>query len=67
MSVLDRTVREIMARATFSVRPEATLPETARFLNRASIHRALVFEENRLAGVLSIMDVMGAVAEAADA
>lgn len=60
-----RPVREIMTRATFSVRPDARLPEAARFLQRTGIHRALVFEDDRLAGVLSLRDVVAAVADAA--
>lgn len=60
-----RPVREIMTRATFSVRPDATLPEAARFLHRTGIHRALVFEGDRLAGVISLRDVVAAVADAA--
>lgn len=58
-----RPVREIMTRATFSVRPDATLPEAARFLHRSGIHRALVFEaDDSLVGVLSLRDVVAAVA-----
>lgn len=62
-----RPVRDIMTRATFSVRPDATLPEAARFLHRTGIHRALVFEGDRLAGVVSLRDVVAAVAGAAEA
>lgn len=61
-----RPVRDIMTRATFSVRPDATLAEAARFLHKTGIHRALVFEGNRLAGVVSLRDVVAAVAAAAE-
>lgn len=61
-----RPVREAMTRATFSVRPEATLPEAARFLHEAGIHRALVFDGGRLTGLVTTMGVMAALGEAAD-
>lgn len=56
--VAGTAVREIMTPATFSVRPGATLGEAARFLAEAKIHRALVFEERRLAGLLTTFDVL---------
>lgn len=58
-----RAVREIMTPATFSVRPEATLSDLARFLIRAGVHRALVLEGSRLAGLVTSMDVLRLVAE----
>jgi CBS domain-containing protein len=65
-TLLDRTrVKDIMTAATFSVRPEATVPELARFLLRAGIHRALVFRGSELAGVVTTTDVLRAVAEEA--
>lgn len=60
-----RPVRDAMTRATFSVRPDASLPEAARFLQQAGIHRALVFDGGRLVGLVTTMGVMAAVAEAA--
>lgn len=57
-----RAVREIMTPATFSVRPEATVRELARFLSRGGIHRALVFDGTRLAGVVTATDVLRALA-----
>lgn len=61
-----RAVREIMTPATFSVRPEATVRELARFLSRGGIHRALVFEGSRLAGVVTATDVLRALAGSTD-
>lgn len=60
-----KPVREIMTRATFSVRPDASLPEAARFLQQAGIHRALVFDGGRLLGLVTTMGIVAAVAEAA--
>lgn len=58
----QHTVAEIMMPARFTVRPETSLPELARFLLRAGIHRALVFEGNRLVGIVTTVDVLRAVA-----
>lgn len=58
----SRPVREIMTPATLSVRPDATLRELARFLSRAGVHRALVFDGSRLAGVVTATDVLRALA-----
>jgi CBS domain-containing protein len=57
------TVRDIMTPAVFTVRAEATLPELARFLVRAGIHRALVMERGRLKGIVTATDVLESVAE----
>lgn len=57
-------VRDIMTGATFSVRPEASLVELARFLEGAGVHRALVLDGAALAGLVSSMDVVRAVARA---
>lgn len=56
-------VREIMTSATFAVRPEATLEEAARFLSGANIHRALVFEDGRLVGIVTTFDVLKGLTE----
>lgn len=62
-TLLDRTrVRQIMTPATFSVRPEASVPELARFLLGAGIHRALVFEGSEMVGIVTSVDVLRAVA-----
>lgn len=56
------TVEDIMTPATFSVRPDATVQELARFLLRGQIHRALVTGEGRLIGIVTTSDVVRAVA-----
>ena len=60
------TVEDIMTPATFSVRPDATLPELARFLLRGQIHRALVTREGRLLGIVTTFDIVRAVAAGED-
>lgn len=61
----SRPVRDVMTRATFSVRPDATLPEAARFLRQAGIHRALVFDGGRLAGLVTTMAILDVLADEA--
>jgi CBS domain-containing protein len=63
-SDLDRyEVREIMTPANFHIRPDASLAELAQFLLRGRIHRALVMEGDRLAGIVTTVDVLRSVAE----
>jgi CBS domain-containing protein len=57
-----RLVTDIMMPATFSIRGEATLPELARFLLAAGVHRALVLEHGKLQGIVTTTDVLRAVA-----
>jgi CBS domain-containing protein len=59
------TVRDIMTPAPHVVEPSTDLPELARLLLREKIHRALVVEEDRLVGIVTTLDVLRQVAEAA--
>lgn len=61
-----RAVREIMTPATVSVRATAGVGDLARLLTRAGVHRALVLDDDRLAGIVSAMDVVRVVAESAE-
>lgn len=64
---LDRTlVSDIMMPATFSVRPETTLASLAGFLRHAKIHRALVFDDGELAGIVTTFDVLDALSGEAE-
>lgn len=58
----EHTVAEIMMPARFTVRPDTSVSDLARFLLRAGIHRALVFDGQRLAGIVTTVDVLRAVA-----
>jgi CBS domain-containing protein len=60
-----RPVRDIMTSVTFSVRPDATLPELARFLLQGKIHRALVFDHRHLVGLVTTLDLVRAIADSA--
>src|SRR5690606_8002776 len=61
----EATVADIMTRAIFSVRPQATVQELARFLLRAGCCRALVMDAGRLAGVGTGQDVLRVVSDGA--
>jgi CBS domain-containing protein len=58
----EHTVSEVMTRAVFSVDADASVQEAADLMERERIHRVLVKENGRLAGVLSAWDVVRAVA-----
>lgn len=56
---LDRTnVRQIMTPFTFSVRPGTSIPDLARMLVHARLHRALVLESGRVIGIVSADDIL---------
>lgn len=47
-----------MTRGTLSVHPDAPIPEVARRIREHGVHRLLVVEDGRLAGILSTFDLM---------
>lgn len=64
-SALDGwVVADIMTPMTFTVAPDASLPELSRLLFRSQIHRALVAHDHRLLGIVTSFDVVRAVAAA---
>lgn len=56
------TVGEIMAPEIITVPPDATAPEVARSLWNRRIHRVFVAERGGPIGVISALDVLGALA-----
>lgn len=63
-SEFDTTlVSDIMTPVSFSVPAEADVRELADFLVRGRIHRAVVLDGDRLAGIVTSGDVLRAVAE----
>ena len=54
-----RTVRELMTPDVLSVSPASTLSALCRFFARAGVHRALVLEEGKLVGIVSLTDLLG--------
>lgn len=57
------SVSDILTPVSFSVEGSATVAELADFLVRGKIHRALVQEDGRLAGIVTAMDVLKVVAD----
>lgn len=62
LDLSDITVRDIMTPVGFSVDPDMMVWELADFLVRGRIHRALVVEEGRLAGIATAFDVLKVMA-----
>lgn len=56
-------VADIMTTVPFTVEPTVTVRELAGYLRRGRIHRALVTEEGRLVGIVTTMDILGAIAD----
>jgi CBS domain-containing protein len=59
----DCTVREIMTPDVFGVAPDTSMAELRRFFARTGVHRALVLEEGRLVGIVSLSDVLDSLLE----
>ena len=57
-----RTVHEIMTPDVFGVGPDADLAQLGRFFGRTGLHRALVMEDRQLVGIVSVVDLLGWVA-----
>jgi CBS domain-containing protein len=58
----EYVVEDIMTPAAFSVGPDDTIHDLARFLLRGRIHRALVVEEGKLSGIVTTFDLLNALA-----
>jgi CBS domain-containing protein len=56
-------VAEVMSRGLVWTGPGATLREAAAAMRAAGVHRLLVLERGRLAGLVTATDVLGAVAD----
>lgn len=63
----EMTAADIMTPAAYSVSPDVTIWEMARFLVKSRIHRALVVEDHRLVGIVTSFDVLRVVAGDAEA
>lgn len=57
----DASVAEIMTPVAFTVHPEESLSDLARFFRRGRVHRALVMEDGVLLGVVTPFDVLNAL------
>ncbi len=58
----ERSVREIMTPDAFGLGPDEGLDALSRFFARTGLHRALVLEEGRMVGVVSISDLLALIA-----
>jgi CBS domain-containing protein len=59
----DHTVGEAMSRGLLSVQPGDDVRVAARRMSDAGVHRVLVLDRGRLAGILSASDIVRAVAD----
>ena len=64
-SLRDMTVEDIMSREVLSVAPDAPLAVAAGIMKERRIHRLLVLENDSLVGIMSALDIVGAVADSA--
>lgn len=59
----EHTVSEIMTRTVVSLPADTRVRDAAEFMLRAGVHRVLVVEDDRLAGMVSTTDIVKAVAQ----
>ena len=59
----QHTVGEIMSRKVISLPSSASVTKAARLMLEADVHRILVMDDSRLAGILTTTDIVRAVAE----
>jgi predicted transcriptional regulator len=57
-----RLVRDVMTREVLFVRPEDPVERAIELMAFEGVHRLLVFEGDRLAGIVTTMDVLRAIA-----
>jgi CBS domain-containing protein len=62
-SAKDTTVREIMTARVHTVTPETKIPECVMLMHEQGIRHLPVLSAGRVAGVLSVRDLMGALIE----
>ena len=59
----EHSVAEVMSRHVCALGPDADVEEAAEEMRRLHIHRVLVMEGDSLQGIVSTMDITGAVAD----
>lgn len=59
----QHTVEEVMTRRLYALSPDDDVTAAASLMDTARIHRVIVAEEGRLAGIVTATDVAKAVAE----
>jgi len=58
----ELTVHDIMTPDVFGIAPEAGLDDLLEFFSRTGLHRALVLEQGRVVGIVSMTDLLGLIA-----
>jgi CBS domain-containing protein len=59
----DRRVRDLMSTGVITAQPETPIEELARIMHTHRIHRLIVIDGGRLAGIVTTMDILRAVME----
>jgi CBS domain-containing protein len=59
----DMTAGDVMTADVFGVSPDATLTELAAFFARTGLGRAAVLEGGELRGIVSVIDLLGVLAD----
>lgn len=59
----ERTVGDVMTDEVFSVSPDTPVAKVARELRSHRVHRLVVLENDRLAGVITTFDLVGLLEE----
>ena len=59
----EHTVAEVMTRKVCALPPTADVSAAADYMRSASVHRVLVMDQGRLAGIVSASDIANAVAD----
>lgn len=61
---LDRTtVRDVMTPDVFGVEPQASIAEVGAFFARTGLGRAVVLDEGKIVGIVSVIDLLGLIAD----
>jgi CBS-domain-containing membrane protein len=61
----EKKVRDVMTPDVFGVEPDASLAELAGFFSRTGLGRAVVLERGKLVGIVSVIDLLGSIADRA--
>jgi CBS domain-containing protein len=63
----ERTVGEIMTPTVLAIDEESTIPQVAKKMIDARVHRLLVTRERRVVGIVTTTDLLGLLVEEEDA
>ncbi|MCA9792998.1 MAG: CBS domain-containing protein [Candidatus Eremiobacteraeota bacterium] len=60
----DQLVKEVMSTPAITVDQAATMPTVLKMFEKHKVHRLVVTHQDRVLGVLSLVDLLGPLAEA---